>query len=173
MRRCCCRSGGWWLRSYSSLTRCGRGRLGFARTGGQHHREHREPRSNNDQFFHSMNCFFKNNSSQVAPKDVLKEKNSAYISILARCRLRSPRLRFASRIFLLSASGRGDLRRRSFSRFAISAARRFPSASSMASNNLSRANFRFCTCERESRTVTLIPLGLCRSVTAVATLFTF
>ena len=54
MRRCCCRSGGWWLRSDSSLTRCGRSRLGFARTGGQHHREHRERRSNNNQFFHSM-----------------------------------------------------------------------------------------------------------------------
>ena len=74
MRGCCCRSGGRWLRSYRSLTRCGRGRLGLARTGGQHHREHRERRSNNDQFFHSMNCFFKNNSSQVAPEDVLKRK---------------------------------------------------------------------------------------------------
>jgi hypothetical protein len=35
-----------------------------------------------------------------------------------------------------------------------------------------RASFRFCACERESCTVTLIPLGRCRSVTAVATLFT-
>jgi len=68
MRRCCCRSGGWWLRSYSSLTRCSRSRLGLARTGGQHHREHRERRSNNDQFFHSMNRFLKTIRQKVLRK---------------------------------------------------------------------------------------------------------
>ena len=39
MRRGCCRSG-CRLRSYSGLTRCGRGRLGFARTGYEQHSEH-------------------------------------------------------------------------------------------------------------------------------------
>jgi hypothetical protein len=74
---------------------------------------------------------------------------------------------------LLSAAGRGDFRRRALSRCAISVARRFCSACSIASSNRSRASFRFCACERESCTVTLIPLDRCRSVTAVATLFTF
>ena len=96
-----------------------------------------------------------------------------YPSILARCRFTSPRLRFDSRIFLLSADGRGDFRRRSFSRTAIRARRAARCRSSIAVSNRSRASLRFCACDRESCTVTLIPDGKCRSVTAVATLLTF
>jgi len=76
--RRCCRAGAYWCRlclsSHSGLTSRSRGRLGFARARGQHHREHRERRSNNDQFFHSMNRFSNNNSSEVAPEDVLKRR---------------------------------------------------------------------------------------------------
>src|ERR1700730_11713299 len=95
-----------------------------------------------------------------------------YSSIFVRCRFNSPRLRFDSRIFLLSAGGRGDLRRRSFSRAAIRARRAARCLSSIGVSNRSRASLRFCPCDRESWTVTLIPDGKCRSVTAVATLLT-
>lgn len=95
------------------------------------------------------------------------------MSILLRCRFSSARLRFDSKILFLSARGRGDFRRRAFSRCAISAACRLCRACSTASSNRSRASLRFCACERESCTVTLIPLGRCSSVTAVETLFTF
>ena len=44
---------------------------------------------------------------------------------------------------------------------------------SIASSNRSRASLRFTACDRESWTVTLMPVGRCRSVTAVETLFTF
>ena len=42
----------------------------------------------------------------------------------------------------------------------------------MASSKRSRASLRLVACDRESCTVTLIPVGKCRSVTAVETLFT-
>jgi hypothetical protein len=85
----------------------------------------------------------------------------------------SPRFRFDSRIFFFSAVGRGDLRRRSFSRAAICARRAARCRSSIASSKRSRASLRFIACKRESCTVTLTPLGRCRNVTAVETLFTF
>ena len=69
--------------------------------------------------------------------------------------------------------GRGAFRRRVFSRRDISAARFSRAIRSTAAANRSRASFRFCACERESWTVTEIPLGRCRSVTAVDTLLTF
>jgi hypothetical protein len=96
-----------------------------------------------------------------------------YISTFARCFFNSPRLRFESRIFCLSTRGRGDLRRRSFSRAATCARRSARCRFSIASSNRPRASLRFCACERESWTLTLIPLGRCRNVTAVETLFTF
>ena len=96
-----------------------------------------------------------------------------YMLILARCFFSSARLRFDSKILLLRARGRGDFRRRAFSLAAISCARRVASACSTASSNRSRASLRFWACERESWTVTPIPLGRCRNVTAVETLFTF
>jgi len=95
------------------------------------------------------------------------------MSNFARCRFSSPRFRFDSRICLFSAGGRGDFRRLIFSRFEISAARRLSISLSIASNKRSRASLRFCACDRESCAVTLIPLGRCRNVTAVETLFTF
>jgi hypothetical protein len=98
---------------------------------------------------------------------------TSYLSILLRCFLSSLRLRFDSRIFFFNLAGRGDFRRRIFSRSAISAARFCCRFCSIASSNLSRASFRFCACDRESCTVTLIREGRCRSVTAVATLLTF
>jgi hypothetical protein len=199
-----------WRCCYGGLTRrCGRSCRGFAGAGDKHDRKHRKHRPKNNRFLHSVNCFFTNNSSQVASADVLKDKkfcafasrptvhisrkciifpelpgsnlsrNTTFyapicqMSIFARCFFSSPRFRLASRIRRLSAAGRGERRRRAFSRAAISAARRFCSTSSIASSNRSRASLRFCACERESSTVTLIPLGRCRNVTAVATLFTF
>lgn len=95
------------------------------------------------------------------------------MSILERCLFSSLRLRFDSRIFLFNAGGRVDLRRRSFSRAAICARRSARCRSSIASSKRCRASLRFIACDRESWTVTLIPLGRCRSVTAVETLFTF
>ena len=95
------------------------------------------------------------------------------MSTLALRLFSSPRLRFDSRILRFSVGGRADLLRRTFSRCAISAARCFCRARSIASSNRSRASLRFCACDRESCTVTEIPLGRCRSVTAVETLFTF
>jgi hypothetical protein len=95
------------------------------------------------------------------------------MSILARRFFSSPRFRFDSRILLLSAGGRGDLRRRSFARNAICAARFCWARFAIASSKRSRANLRFCACDLESCTVTAIPLGRWRKVTAVATLFTF
>lgn len=95
------------------------------------------------------------------------------MSIFLRCFFSTPRFRLDSRMRLLSAAGRTERRRRAFSRCAISAACRFCSACSTASSNRSRARLRFWACERESCTVTLIPLGRCSSVTAVETLFTF
>ena len=99
-------------------------------------------------------------------------EDSSQISILPRCLFSSLRLCFPSNIFRFSAAGRGDFPRRAFSRAAISAARRSSRAFEMASNKRSRASFRFTACDRESCTVTLIPLGRCRSVTAVETLLT-
>jgi hypothetical protein len=164
-----CRRAAWRRRTYRGLARRrGRSRLRFACAGGQHHSKHRKHRSKNDRFFHSVNCFFTNNSSQVASPDVLKEKNSRfcrmcpfvhYMSILLRCRFSSPRFRFDSKILFLSARGRGDFRRRAFSLAAILCARRLASACSTASSNRSRASLRFWACERESCTVTLTPLG--------------
>jgi len=61
--------------------------------------------------------------------------------------------------FLFNVAGRGDLRRRSFSRAAIWARRTARCRSSIASSNRSRASLRFIACERESCTVTLIPVG--------------
>ena len=83
------------------------------------------------------------------------------------------RFRFDSSIRSFTPRGRGRLRRRCFSRRAISAARRSCSRRSNASSKRSRASLRFIACERESCTVTLSPLGRCRSVTAVETLLTF
>jgi hypothetical protein len=93
--------------------------------------------------------------------------------IFVRCFFSSPRLRFDSRIFLLSAGGLGDFLRRSFSCVAISAMRCRSRTLSIASSKRSRASLRFTACERESWTVTLMPVGRCRNVTAVETLFTF
>ena len=93
--------------------------------------------------------------------------------IFVRCFFSSARLRFDSRIFLFSEAGLGDFLRRSFSRLAISATRWPFRARSIASSNRSRASLRFTACERESWTVTLMPVGRYRSVTAVETLFTF
>ena len=184
MRRCCHttrRRRRRRCRRNSSLTRCGRACLGFARARHQHQPEHRKGGDENDRFFHSVNCFFTNNSSQVASVDVLKREEFQdgtaisrsrnkgafyrichfvrYMSILARCFFSSARLRFDSKILLLRARGRGDFRRRAFSLAAISCARRVASACSIASNNRSRASLRFWACERESCTVMLIPLG--------------
>ena len=94
-------------------------------------------------------------------------------SILRRVRLISARRCLDFRILSFRAAGRGDFLRRAFSRAAISAPRCFCRAVSIASNKRSRASFRFRACDRESCTVTLNPLGRCRSVTAVETLFTF
>jgi len=72
--RCC--GGRLWGRCYRSLTSRRRSCLGFARAGDQHHSKDRKHRSKNDRFFHNVNCFFTNDSSQIASPDVLKEKNS-------------------------------------------------------------------------------------------------
>ena len=93
--------------------------------------------------------------------------------IFVRCFFSSPRLRFDSRIFLFSAGGLGDFLRRSFARIAISAIRCRSRTLAIASSKRSRASLRFTACERESWTVTLMPVGRCRNVTAVETLFTF
>jgi len=83
------------------------------------------------------------------------------------------RLRLVSKIRRFSARGRGELRRRARSREAVSVARRSRSRRSKAARSRSRASLRFVACDRESCTVTLMPEGRCRSVTAVETLFTF
>jgi len=57
-----------------SLARCGGTRLRLARTGEQHQDENRKCRTKYDYFFHKLNCFFKNNSSQVPSPDVLKQR---------------------------------------------------------------------------------------------------
>jgi hypothetical protein len=97
----------------------------------------------------------------------------SYSSTRERRFFNSLRFRFDSKIRCLRAVGRGDLRRRSFSRAAIWARRAARCRSSIASSKRSRASLRFCACDRESWTVTLMPLGRWRRVTAVATLLTF
>lgn len=94
-------------------------------------------------------------------------------STLPRCFFTWLRLRFVSKILSFRARGRGRFRRRIFSRSAISAARFCRRSCSIASSNRSRASFRFCAWDRESWTVTLMPVGRCRRVTAVETLLTF
>jgi hypothetical protein len=84
----------------------------------------------------------------------------------------SARRRFPSTIFAFVPRDRSALRRRSL---AASANRDcFSSRANAASfsRNRFRAVARFSPCERESDTVTWIPLATCRSVTAVETLFT-
>ena len=83
--RCC--GGRLWRRCrYRSLTRRRCGCLGFACAGDQHHSKHRKHRSKDDRFFHSVNCFFTNDSSQIASPDVLKEKNSRTQPAVSRAR---------------------------------------------------------------------------------------
>jgi hypothetical protein len=60
------------------------------------------------------------------------------------------RRRFDSRIRSFKARGRGDDRRRAFSRRALSAATCCRTARWTISANRSRASLRFCACERES-----------------------
>jgi hypothetical protein len=74
--RCCGLDSGRRLRSHSSLTRRGRGRFGLAGAGNQHQAEQRKRGNENDRFFHSVNCLFNNDSSQLALKDVLERRNS-------------------------------------------------------------------------------------------------
>src|SRR4029077_6094757 len=57
-----------------SLACCGASRLWLARTGEQHQSESRKCRTKYDCFFHKMNCFLKDNSSQVASPDVFRTK---------------------------------------------------------------------------------------------------
>jgi hypothetical protein len=80
---------------------------------------------------------------------------------------------FSSRILRFKAGGRGERCRRAFS---FSALRRFLSSAWRLSNNSTKrdtAMARFWCWERESVTVTESPVGICRNVTAVATLLTF
>ena len=84
----------------------------------------------------------------------------------------SDRFRLFSRIFFFRRGGRGEFRRRS-----CATAARFLSFASFsrrsnASSRRSSASWRLRACERESCTVTAIPLGRCRKVTAVETLLT-
>ncbi len=153
----------WGRCRYRSLTRRRCGCLGFACAGDQHHSKHRKRRSKNDRFFHSVNYFFTNNSSQIALPDVLKEKNSRTQPLYLVAEIRRllqdvcPLHVDLPTLFLYHASF--PLRFKNASFCAISAARRFCSACSTASSNRSRASLRFCACERESCTVTLTPLG--------------
>ena len=101
----------------------------------------------------------KTSPARPTVKQLQRGGHSSYISIFVRCRLSSLRLRFDSRMRCLSARGRGERRRRAFSRRAISSARFSFCECSTASNNRSRASLRFCACDRESWTVTLMPLG--------------
>src|SRR5207302_5149779 len=94
-------------------------------------------------------------------------------AIRPRWRFSSERLRFDSKMRVFNLAGLGDFRRRSRSRSARLAARSAFRFFSMASINRFRAMRRFMLCDRASCTVTLIPLGRCKSVTAVETLFTF
>jgi len=75
----CCGGGASWRRRRGNggLTRCGCSCLRFACARNQHHGQHWNQRSKNDQSFHSINCFFTNNSSQVALADVLEDNNFA------------------------------------------------------------------------------------------------
>ena len=83
------------------------------------------------------------------------------------------RRRFDSRMRSFNPRGRGECWRRRFSRSARTAARSSRSFLSSNSRSRSLASFRLVACDRESCTVTLIPDGRCRRVTAVETLFTF
>ena len=82
-----------------------------------------------------------------------------YMSIFPRCFFNSLRLRFDSRIRLFNLAGRGDFRRRSLERNARFAARSASRCFPIAARKRARAIRRFITCERESCTVTLTPLG--------------
>lgn len=96
----------------------------------------------------------------------------AQSTAFARSFLSSERFRFVSRIFRFKRGGRGEFRRRSCAaaaRFNCRAAARRPSS---ASSKRSSASWRFRAWERESCTVTVMPLGACFSVTAVETLLT-
>src|SRR4030095_14827220 len=96
-----------------------------------------------------------------------------YTCTFPRCFFSSARLRFDSRIRFLNFSGRGDFLRLSFSRMARFSARFFARCCWIASAKRSRAIRRFIACERESCTVTLIPVGRGRRRTPVGAFFTF
>jgi hypothetical protein len=103
---------------------------------------------------------------------VLTSARITQSSDFARSFFSSERFRLLSRIFFFKRGGRGEFRRRS----CAAAARFFCLASSSrrsrASSRRSSASCLFRACERESCTVTAIPVGRCLSVTAVDTLLT-
>ena len=75
MRRCCRSLSRWRRRRRNGgLTRCSRGRFGRTGAGNQHQADDRNRRTNYDCFFHNVNCFFTDNSSQVASPDVLARR---------------------------------------------------------------------------------------------------
>jgi hypothetical protein len=92
---------------------------------------------------------------------------------LALWRFISDRRSFPRRSARFSDSGRGEFRRRSFSRAARLAARSAACLSSRISINRRSAIWRLMNCDRESRAVTRIPEGRCHSIAAVSSLFTF
>jgi hypothetical protein len=104
---------------------------------------------------------------------LLRSPTQIQSSTLDRNFFNLDRCRLPSRIRFFKARGRGDRWRRIFSRRLISAALSSRRRRSIASSSRSRASLRLSACERESCTVTLAPLGKCRKVTAVDTLFTF
>jgi len=78
-----------------------------------------------------------------------------------------------SRSLRFNAAGRGERCLRRFSRAALCCACWFAAFLSRSATKRSAARRRFWCWERDSRAVTLVPVGRCRSVTAVETLLTF
>ena len=123
-----------------------------------------------------MDTFFKGPFVTSVFARCIRGEDFAFFSQQLFCRavaLNRPVFLLPSRMRFLSARGLGDLRRRSRSRFAMREVRSSCSRLINAASNRSRASWRLRACERESCTVTAMPVGRCRSVTAVETLFTF
>lgn len=170
-----------WLGHDRFLTRGGRRRgRGRRAAGGDSKGTNCQGRRQKDEVFHSwfgwlqppfggqrVNSRIERKLFAISPLGFFQSET------VLRSFFRVERLRFPSRMRRLSARGRGEFCRRTFSRCAFSAARRWRCRSSTAARRRSRASLRFIACDRESCTVTLSPLGRCRRVTAVETLFTF
>jgi len=87
--------------------------------------------------------------------------------------LTAARRRFDSTIRRFSPRGRGRFCRLTFSKSILSRSAAMCIRCTTALKILCLAIARFSACDRKSRTVTIRPLGRCRIVTELDTLFTF